>query len=427
MPPATDRRIVALACTLFMAMLGTVYAWSFFQKPLGDAFLWTNSQVAWAFSASICCLGLAAAAGGNMVRRFGPTRLALAGGLMHGLGYLLAAAALKLHSLPLLYLGYGILGGSGLGLGYVTPVATIVRWFPDRKGLATGMVVMGFGFGALIMSKILAPLLLSWCSGNLVAVFASIGVVFMTVTLLLARFIANPPDDWCPAGFTEAADSASSEPGDSSSLKNALLSRQFLLMWSMFFCNITAGIAIIGFQSPLFQEICKAANPGLDAAKLSGYGASLIAASSLFNGIGRLFWGALSDRIGRRETFSLLLATQLVVFFLMILTDSPWLFAILVCYVLLCYGGGFGTMPSFVLDVFGNRLMPAVYGAVLTAWSAAGIVGPQIVAILKDIYPAKTYPARAATLSFTMGAALLAIGLILSLLCKNSGARTQGQ
>jgi len=320
--------------------------WSFFQKPLSDTFLWTNSQVAWAFSASICCLGLAAAAGGNMIRSFGSTRLALCGGLLYGFGYLLSAAALQLYSLPLLYFGYGILGGSGLGLGYVTPVATIARWFPDRKGLATGMVVMGFGFGALIMSKILAPLLLSWSSGNLATVFAAIGVVFMAITLLLARFIANPPDGWRPVGFTEAADSASAEPGERFSLKNALLSRQFLLMWSMFFCNITAGIAIIGFQSPLFQDICKAANPGLDAAKLSGYGASLIAASSLFNGIGRFFWGALSDRIGRRETFSLLLATQLVAFFLMIRSDSPWLFALLVCYVLLCYGGGFGTMPS---------------------------------------------------------------------------------
>lgn len=427
MQPAADRRIVALACTLFMVMLGTVYAWSFFQKPLSDNFLWTNSQVAWAFSASICCLGLAAAAGGNMIRRFGPTRLALYGGLLYGSGYLLSAAALRMHSLPLLYLGYGILGGIGLGLGYVTPVATIARWFPDRKGLATGMVVMGFGFGALIMSKILTPLLLAWSSGNLATVFAATGAVFMAITLLLARFIANPPDGWCPAGFTPGKGSVTDEEGDRSSLKNALLSRQFLLMWSMFFCNITAGIAIIGFQSPLFQEICKAARPGLDVAQLSGYGASLIAASSLFNGIGRLFWGALSDRVGRRETFSLLLATQLIAFLLMIRTDSPWLFALLVCYVLLCYGGGFGTMPSFVLDLFGNRLMPAVYGAVLTAWSAAGIVGPQIVAILKDRYPAGTYPAMASTLSFTLGASLLATGLVLSLLCKNSRARVQGQ
>lgn len=414
-----DRRPVALACTLMMVMLGTVYAWSFFQKPLCDTFHWSNSQVAWAFSLAICFLGLAAAAGGLLVGRFGPTRLALCGGLLYGGGYLLSAAALRFHSLPLLYLGYGLLGGTGLGLGYVTPVAAVARWFPDRKGFATGMVVMGFGFGALFMSKCLAPLLLALGSGNLTVVFAVIGLLFMVVTPLLSPRVTYPPDGWLPHGFTPACQGATVAGRGFATVRDALLSRQFLLMWGIFFSNIVAGIAIIGFQSPLFQEVIKRGNSLLDPSALAGYGATLIAFSSLCNGIGRFFWGGISDRIGRRETFRVLLFTQLAAFMVLIYCTSPWIFAILVCYVLLCYGGGFGTMPSFILDIFGSRHMPAVYGAVLTAWSAAGVIGPQLVAIVKDRFPVEQFPGKAATLTFSMGVGFLAIGLLLSLFVKN--------
>lgn len=418
MHEAADRRLVALVCILFMGMLGTVYSWSFFQKPLCDTFHWSNSQVAWAFSLAICFLGLAAAGGGVLLRRFGPNRLALWGGLLLGAGYLLAAAALHLHSLVLLYLGYGLIGGTGLGLGYVTPVATVARWFPDRRGLATGMVVMGFGFGAILMSKLLAPLLLTVSDNNLVVVFAALGLLFMALTLLLAGRIINPPEGWDPP----VVDAPHTAASGFASTTAALFSRQFLLMWLIFFCNIIAGIAIIGFQSPLFQEVLRASNPLLPPATLAGYGATLIAVSSLFNGLGRFFWGGLSDRIGRKATFCLLLGSQLVAFLLLITMKTPWLFALLVCYILLCYGGGFGTVPAFVLDTFGSRLMPAVYGAVLTAWSAAGVGGPQLVATVKDRYPEELYPGRASTISFSLGAVFLAFGLLLSLFVKSSGS-----
>jgi OFA family oxalate/formate antiporter-like MFS transporter len=422
MHEAADRRLVALVCTLFMVMLGTVYSWSFFQKPLCDTFHWSNSQVAWAFSLAICFLGLAAAGGGVLLRRFGPSCLALWGGLLLGGGYLLAAAALHLHSLVLLYLGYGLIGGTGLGLGYVTPVATVARWFPDRKGLATGMVVMGFGFGAILMSKLLAPLLLTLSDGNLVVVFAALGLLFMVLTLLLAGRIINPPEGWAPRVHPPAADSAQAAAKCFASTADAIFSRQFLLMWGIFFCNIIAGIAIIGFQSPLFQEVIRASDPHLSPGTLAGHGATLIAVSSLFNGIGRFFWGGLSDRIGRKATFCLLLGSQLAAFLLLISVKTPWLFALLVCYILLCYGGGFGTVPAFVLDTFGSRLMPAVYGAILTAWSAAGVGGPQLVAMVKDRYPEGLYPGRASTISFSLGAVFLAAGLLLSLFVANGGS-----
>ncbi len=415
-----NRWLVATMGTLLMMCLGTVYAWSYFQTPLCETYQWTNSQVAWAFSLAICFLGLAAAVGGMILPRTGPTRLAVLGGLLFGTGYLLGAQALRLHSLPLLYFGYGVVGGTGLGLGYVTPVACVAKWFPDRKGFATGMVVMGFGFGALLMSKVIAPFLMARTAGNLVNVFAVLGVGFLVVNVAVAAFVRNPPPGWLPAGYTPPAVAAGAKAvAADATVRGSILSGRFTLMWWIFFCNITAGISIIGFQSPLLQDICRKASPGLSKEALAGYGATLIAVSSLFNGAGRFLWGGISDRIGRRLTFSLILGTQLVAFAGLLYTGNPWLFSALVCYVLLCYGGGFGTMPSFVLDVFGSRVMPAVYGTILTAWSAAGIVGPQLVAVIKDRYPAATLPGRASFYSFAMGAGFLSVGLILSLLSGN--------
>jgi MFS transporter, OFA family, oxalate/formate antiporter len=192
-------------------------------------------------------------------------------------------------------------------------------------------------------------------------------------------------------------------------------------MWLVFFCNITAGIAIIGFQSPLLQDLWKKAEPALPAATLAAFGATMIAVSSVFNGLGRLFWGGLSDRFGRRATFRTMLGTQVIAFCLLVVTQHPWLFGALICYVLLCYGGGFGVMPSFVLDTFGNRLMPVMYGCILTAWSAAGVVGPQVVARLKD-----QFGPTASVYAFGLGAGLLTLGLLCSLLLGNPKTKSSG-
>ncbi|MEI7733621.1 MAG: OFA family MFS transporter [Verrucomicrobiota bacterium] len=408
-----NRWVIAISGTVLQLCLGTIYAWSYFQKPLVETYHWSNTQVAWVFSLAICCLGLAAAWGGLNLARFGPRTLAMAGGLLYGSGNLLAALALYLQSLPLLYIGFGILGGTGLGLGYVTPVATVAKWFPDKKGLVTGMVIMGFGFGALLMSKVLAPSLMALTGGNLVLVFTFSGVALLMVATACGAMLSNPPPDFSLPGIAAPANSpaniASPAP-PTPDAGNPLHSARFWMMWGVFFCNIVAGIAIIGFQSPMLQDLLKPSHPNLAPASLATYGATLIAVSSIFNGLGRFFWGGLSDRIGRVQTFRIILATQVVAFILLAWVAHPWLFAALICYVLLCYGGGFGTMPSFVLDTFGAARMPVVYGAILTAWSAAGIVGPQIVAWLKD-----HQPARAATLAFLIGAGFLATGFILSL------------
>jgi MFS transporter, OFA family, oxalate/formate antiporter len=412
-----NRWVIAIMGTLLQLCLGTVYAWSFFQKPLVDGYGWSNTQAAWAFSLAICFLGLAAAWGGINLPRFGPRRLAMTGAVLYAVGNLLAGLALGLKNLPLLYIGFGVVGGIGLGLGYVTPVATAAKWFPDRKGLVTGMVIMGFGFGALFMSKLVAPVLVGLLGGDLSLVFAAIGLIMLALSLPAGWFLTNPPDGYLPDGWTPPPRSEAAQAAESAlTADRCLLSGRFARMWLIFFFNITAGIMFIGFQSPMLQDLLKPLNPGMGSTALAAAGASLIAISSIFNGVGRFLWGGISDRIGRIQTFRLILGSQALVFLVLQQIADPLIFGLLVCYVLLCYGGGFGSMPSFVLDVFGMRLMPVVYGTILTAWSLGGIAGPQIVAFIKDNFPADRAP------FFTFGAAavLLGLGFLLSLTLKNT-------
>src|SRR3954470_12189980 len=405
-----NRWFVALLGTLLQLCLGTVYAWSFFQSLLVKSYRWSYTDTAWAFSLVILALGISAAWAGVNLPKIGPRKLAMAGGALFSLSYLLGGLALYIGSIPLFYLGYSVVGGIGIGLGYVTPVSTVAKWFPDKRGLVTGVVVMGFGVGAFVMSKVLAPLLLSSTKGNLVPVFVSLGVFFGIVLLPVTWFLQNPPADVSSPSAAARAATAEPEPAT----RDYLLSSQFLIMWVVFFCNIAAGISVISFQSPLLQEIWGLSDPAVEPAMLASYGASLIAVSSLFNGLGRLLWGTISDRIGRVESFRLMLASQMIVFGVLMTERNPWIFSALVCYILLCFGGGFGTMPSFVMDVFGSKRMSLMYGAMLTAWSAAGVAGPLLVASLKD-----NYPDRAVIYCFLIGVLFLGSGFVFSFLVTN--------
>lgn len=406
--PAPNRWWIAVAGTLLQICLGTVYAWSYFQKPMVEALGCRQSTAAWAFSLAICFLGLAAAWGGRQLPRLGPRRLAVTGGVLYGLGYLLAAPAIYFRNLPLLYLGFGVIGGIGLGLGYVTPVATVAKWFPDRKGLATGLVVMGFGLGALVMSKVLAPALMGYFHENLVPVFLVMGLILLIITPLMGAYMKNPPGAGSAGG---AVVSGVQEP----SAQAPWFGGRFIGLWLVFFCNIVAGIVFLGFQSPMLQDLLRQSRPAMTAVELAAAGATLIGISSLCNGLGRLFWGSVSDRLGRALTFRLLLATQIPAFLAMIWITDPWWFGASVCYVLLCYGGGFGCMPSLVLQIYESRRMPAVYGAMLTAWSAAGIVGPQVAALARD-----SMGAQAPVFIFTLNACLLAASLVAALFLRDT-------
>lgn len=420
-----NRWTIAIMATLLQVALGTVYAWSFWQKPLVSTYGWTNVQAAWAFSAAIFFLGIGAAIGGIKMAqgKIPPRVLAMTGGALFGVGYLIAAFALSINSLPLLYLGYGVIGGLGLGMGYVTPVSVAAKWFPDKKGLITGMVVMGFGFGALLMAKVLGPIGLSMAGGNLVTVFYGLGVVMLVLTLIPGSFLVNPPKGWAPAGMTApVAGAAGSKEAayETITAGECLASGRFIMMWLVLFLNVCAGIMFISFQSPMLQDILKKAynpeqltDPAV-IALLAASGATLIGISSLFNGIGRFFWGGLSDKIGRTNAFRLMLGSQVLVFISLLYVSSSLIFSIGVCYVILCYGGGFGTMPSYVMDTYGPRLMPFVYGVILTAWGFAGIVGPQLVAYFKD-----TYGAGAGRYVFISAAIILAVGVAITLVLKD--------
>ena len=402
---------MALFCTVLQICFGTVYAWSFFQTLLVRQLGWSFTETAWAFSLTILSLGTSAAWAGALLPRVGPRRLAVTGSVMFSVGYVLASLALKWDMLALFYVGYGVIGGAGIGLGYVTPVATVAKWFPDKKGLATGIVVMGFGVGAFLLSKGLAPLLISHLAGDLSYVFLGLGVIFACVLIPCSLLLSNPP--------AAAAAVAEQTPDDESdSAAPYLRSSEFALMWIVFFFNIAAGISVISFQSELLQEVWGLADPTVEPAMLAEYGATLIAVSSLCNGVGRLFWGLLSDRLGRVKVFRILLASQMVVFGVLMTERNPYVFSVLVCYVLLCFGGGFATMPSFVLDVFGPQKMSTIYGTILTAWAAAGICGPLYVGYLKD-----QYPDRAFIYCFLIGILMLGLGYVFSYLLSDDRIR----
>ena len=400
---------IAITGTFTHLLLGTVYAWSFFQTPITEFTGWNNTQTAWAFSLSIFMLGITAAWAGNKMSVYGPRKLAMIGGALYALGYLISGFALANQSLFLLYLGFGIIGGMGLGLAYVTPVATVSAWFTQKQGLATGMVVMGFGFGALVMSKFLAPVFLKISGGNLSTTFYYVGAVMVVLIPVLASFRQLPK-----------VKKQQETKQEKISIAKYIKTKPFITVWLIFMINIVAGMIFISFQSPLLQDLLKRQMPVdtnfSDAnvvASLAMAGATLIAISSIFNGLGRFAWGTVSDKIGQMQTFRILLALQALIFVLLIFVGNPIVFSIFVCIVLLCYGGGFGVLPSLTKDMYGDKLMSSLYGALLTAWGVGGIIGPQIVAFMKD-----NYADKAGLYAFVVSGGLLVVGFILSFITK---------
>lgn len=414
---------IAIMGTLTHLGLGTVYAWSFFQIPITKLSGWSNTQVAWAFSISIFMLGVSAAWGGTKIDKYGPRKLAIIGSVFYALGYIISSYALSANVLWLLYLAFGILGGTGLGLVYVTPVATVSKWFTKNQGLATGMVVMGFGLGALVMSKFLAPLFLHLSNESLSKTFLYIGLTLIVVLPFCASFMKLPPKKEEEAKTNQALVSETISPF------KFIFSKSFIIIWLIFMINVVAGMIFISFQSPLLQDLLKLRMPSttdfgdLEVINLlNAAGATLIAVSAIFNGLGRFFWGTISDKIGRISTFRILLALQALIFIALIFVVHPVWFFVFVCIVLLCYGGGFGVIPSLINDSYGSKLMPTLYGAVLTAWGVGGIIGPQIVAFMKD-----NYPQTAGLYAFAIGSVLLFIGLGLSFLYKAERGKGKGE
>ncbi len=406
---------IAMAAIVMQLCLGTVYAWSVFKKPLMQAHGWEEAATQYTFMIFMFMIGCAAAFGGMLVDKKGPKFVATLGGVLFGLATLLAGVADQIGSLPLLYLSYGIIGGLGNGFCYVTPIATLIRWFPDKRGLVTGLAVMGFGMGAFFMGQI-APMMIGSFKGGLTAsgvalTFYIWGVIFLVLVVGSALFFKNPPAGWLPAGFTPSASTVSA--ADSLMLGQAAKTPQWWMLWAMLFLNVSAGLGLISQLSPLAQDYYK---PLVDASltgealvkKLAAMGGLVVAISAIFNGLGRLFWASMSDKIGRKGVFGTMFASQAIIYILiaMGILSNYWVFLIAACYLLACYGGGFATMPAFAADNFGPGYIGKVYGFMLTAWACAGLLGPFVFAKFKGQ-------------ALYIAAVLLIIGLVIDLLFKN--------
>ena len=370
MAAVPNRWLIAAAGVVMQIALGAVYAWSVFRIPLTQAYGWTISEVTFAFTIAIFVLGFAAFAGGQWIQRAGPRRVALAAGVLYGLGVFLTSFAG--NRLWWLYGSYGVIGGIGLGLGYIVPVATLVKWFPDKRGMITGVAVSGFGAGALLTAPIATRLI---AHVGAMETFAILGVVYFIAVSGGACFMQNPPDGYRPPGWVPTAVQQKQRSARSYSLQEALGTWQWYGLWTLLFLNTTAGIAIISQAAPMAQEITRVSAAGA---------AGMVGIISIANGVGRFLWAWLSDFVGRRWVFLMMFPIQAVVFGLLPRAHSFPAFAVLAFLILLCYGGGFGTMPAFAADYFGAENVGSIYGLMLTAWGFAGLLGPTLIAALRQ-------------------------------------------
>lgn len=361
---------IAVAAVIMQICLGAVYGWSVFKIPLMKTQGWAETSVQLNFTLAILFLGVGTVIGGLWQDRVGPRKVATVAGVLYGVGYLLSSYASAHHSLNLLYIGYGVLSGIGMGMGYITPVATLVKWFPDKRGLMTGVAVCGYGAGALVMSPIAAPLIVA---RGVPFTFAALGIVYLILVVITAQFYANPPQGWTLPGWTAKSSVAKAASTYQFTVREAAGTWQFYLLWSMLFLNVSAGIMIISQASPMAQSKEFVGMTALQAA-------SMVGLISIFNGLGRVFWAWVSDYIGRARVYFLLYAIQALVFFLLPGIHNAAVFSVFFAIIGLCYGGGFGTMPSFTADFFGAKFMGGIYGWILLAWGAAAIPSPIMIA-----------------------------------------------
>jgi OFA family oxalate/formate antiporter-like MFS transporter len=366
----TNRWGIAFAAVFLQMALGAVYAWSVFRVPLAKQFGWSISEVTFTFTISIFVLGIAAFFGGLWLNRKGPRIVALTGGFLYGAGVFLASFSDQ--KLWWLYLTYGVIGGIGVGFSYIVPVAVLVKWFPDRRGLITGIAVGGFGAGALVTAPLATRLIQSV---GVLSTFAYLGIAFLLVTVTCGYFMQNPPQGWKPEGWAATGTQATQRSSHDYTLGEALRTWQWWALWLLLFLNTSAGISIISQESPLFQELGRVSAVAA---------ASMVGVASIGNALGRVFWAWASDSITRRATFAVMFLAQVVLFWVLPNISSASALTIVAFIVLMCYGGGFGTMPAFVADYFGSKNVGPIYGLMLTAWGFASAFGPLLIAYMRQ-------------------------------------------
>lgn len=363
-----NRYVIAIAGILLHLMIGSVYAWSVFSSPIQTMTGWSETSIAFAFSLAIFFLGMSAAFMGRLVEQYGPRLTGTIAGICYGTGTVLVGLAIHTQSLWLLYVGYGVIGGIGLGAGYVTPVSTIIKWFPKHRGLATGCAIMGFGFAAMITSPIAQTLM---THVGVERTFYTLGVTYAIVMIGAAQFI-QPPKKVVTTEDAAKTAGVNLMGGQQLTASEAVRTREFRLIWLMLFINITCGIGLVAAASPIAQ-----ATTGMTAARA----ALMVGIIGIFNGLGRLLWAAASDTLGRPNTFSLIFTVMGLLIASLFVLKSPALFTIAMCIILSGYGAGFSVVPAYLSDCFGTKDLGAIHGYVLTAWGVAGLVGPVVLAV----------------------------------------------
>lgn len=391
--PGYSRWLIPPAALAVHMSIGQVYAFSVFKTSLVDRFGSSQTAVAWVFSIAIVFLGLAAAFGGRWVERNGPRRAMLLSAIFWSLGFFVGALGISTGQLWLLYLGYGVLGGIGLGIGYISPVSTLIKWFPDRPGLATGMAIMGFGGGAMVASPLSRQLLSLYDSSydatdaasladgrSLSLLFVTLGIVYFLVMMIGVANVRVPYDGWAPEGFDSSTVAKKPMVTDAHvSAANAVKTPQFWLLWVVLFCNVTAGIGILEQASPMLQDFFRDAS-GTSSVTVAAAG-GFVGLLSLFNMAGRFVWSTTSDKIGRKPIYMLYLGAGILLYLGLALSGQTAvaLFVLFSAIIISFYGGGFATVPAYLRDLFGTFQVGAIHGRLLTAWSAAGVAGPLII------------------------------------------------
>jgi MFS family permease len=426
--PGYSRWLVPPAALAIHLCIGQAYAFSVFKIPLtqllgitksvpGD---WTQSQVAWIFSLAIVMLGLSAAVFGKWLEGAGPRKAMFASAVCFALGFFISYFGVVTHQLWLIYFGYGVVGGIGLGLGYISPVSTLIKWFPDRPGLATGMAIMGFGGGAMIGSPLAIKLMAYFRGPGEVGVgqtFLVMGVVYFLLMMFGVFTIRVPREGWKPENWTPSATKQKLITSHNVEVNTAFKTPQFWLLWIVLCTNVTAGIGILEQASPMIQELFKGSIGPVAAGGFVGL-------LSLFNMAGRFFWASTSDFIGRKPTYFIFFTLGAVLYYFLPLTggnhlNSVVLFVSIAVILLSMYGGGFATIPAYLRDLFGTYHVSAIHGRLLTAWSVAGVLGPVLVNYMREYEIAHgADKASAYQTVLQIMAGLLVIGFIANLLVR---------
>jgi MFS family permease len=422
--PGFNRWLVPPAALAIHLSIGQAYAFSVFKLPLtkvlgitqsapGD---WKQTELAWIFTIAIVCLGLSAALFGRWLEHAGPRKSGVVAACCWGVGFFISALGVKLHNIWLLYVGYGVLGGCGLGLGYITPVSTLIKWFPDRRGMATGMAIMGFGGGALIASPLSQVLLDHYKSPTSVGVaqaFMTLGAIYLVSMLAGAFLFRVPAPGWKPDGWQPtAARERSLITRRHVHVDSAIRTGPFYLLWAVLFLNVTAGIGILEQASPMIQEMFKGQ---VKASAAAGF----VGLLSLFNMAGRFGWSSLSDRIGRKATYAIFFTLGPLLYVTLPHAGrigSVALFVTCAVLILTMYGGGFATVPAYLSDIFGTQYVGAIHGRLLTAWSAAGVAGPVLVNYIREYQIKHGVPAAESyDVTMYLMAGLLVVGFVCNL------------